>query len=327
MNKFIVITSIFPPTEAVERFAKLKDWKVIVVGDKKTFVDWNYPGVTYLSPEGQQEVAGQFSGLLPWNSYTRKNIGYLYAISQGAQVIYETDDDNIPLDNWVGEPEFSADAELISDAAFVNIYSYFTDNKVWPRGIPLRCVLDAETPKVSPAQNLKVGVWQFLADEDPDVDAIYRLTNNTPIYFNWRAPLVLDQGVCCPFNSQNTYFRKEVFSLLYLPSTVTFRFTDILRGLVAQPVLWAAGYHLGFAGATVLQMRNPHDYLKDFESEIPCYLQAEKVVQIAMEAVSTEKSIPENLLSVYRALSDKGIVSEKELEILSCWLDLVSAQH
>lgn len=323
MDKFIVITSIFLPTEAIERFAKLKDWKVIVVGDKKTAVDWSYPGVTYLSPVGQQEVASKFAGLLPWNSYTRKNIGYLYAILQGARVIYESDDDNIPSDNWVSEPEFSVDAEFLSDASFVNIYSYFTDKKVWPRGIPLRCVLDAETPKAEAAKNLKVGVWQFLADEDPDVDAIYRLTNNTPIYFNWREPLVLDQGTCCPFNSQNTYFRKEVFPLLYLPSTVTFRFTDILRGLVAQPVLWAAGYHLGFAGATVLQKRNPHDYLKDFESEIPCYLQAEKVVQIAKEAVSSEKTISENLLSVYRALSVKGIVSEKELEILSCWLDLV----
>lgn len=324
MNKFIVITSIFLPTEAIEKFAKMKDWKVVVVGDKKTAVDWNYPGVTYLSPEGQQEVASKFAGLLPWNSYTRKNIGYLYAISQGARVIYESDDDNIPLDNWVNEPVFSVDAELLSDASFVNIYSYFTDKRVWPRGIPLRCVLDAETPKAEAARSLKVGVWQFLADEDPDVDAIYRLTNNTPIYFNWREPLVLGQGACCPFNSQNTYFRKEVFPLLYLPSTVTFRFTDILRGLVAQPVLWAAGYHLGFAGATVLQKRNPHDYLKDFESEIPCYLQADRVVQIAKDAVSSESSISENLLSVYRALSVKGIVSEKELDILSCWLDLVA---
>lgn len=324
MDKFIVITSIFQPTEAIEKFAKLKDWKIIVVGDKKTATDWSYPGVTYLSPEGQNEVADQFSRLLPWNSYTRKNIGYLHAILQGARIIYESDDDNIPLDNWVNEPEFSTNAELLSDASFVNIYSYFTDKKVWPRGIPLRCVLDAETPNAALANNLKVGVWQFLADEDPDVDAIYRLTVNEPIYFNWRDSLVLDRDVCCPFNSQNTYFRREVFPLLYLPSTVTFRFTDILRGLVAQPILWAAGYRLGFAGATVLQKRNPHDYLKDFESEIPCYLSADIVVQIAREAVSPEKSIPENLTSVYQALAGKDIVTAKELEILSCWLNLVA---
>jgi hypothetical protein len=64
--------------------------------------------------------------------------------------------------------------------------------------------------------------------------------------------------------------------------------------------------------------------LKDFESEIPCYLSADIVVQIAKSAVSPEKSIPENLTLVYQALADKDIVSEKELEILSCWLDLVA---
>jgi len=324
MDKYIVITSIFPPTEAIEKFSMLKDWKIILVGDKKTAADWNFPRVTYLSPERQQQISKKFSELLPWDSYTRKNIGYLYAITQGARVIYESDDDNIPLDKWVSEPDFSVDAELISDSSFVNIYSYFTDKKVWPRGIPLRCVLDSETSKVRDTKNLNIGVWQHLADEDPDVDAVYRLTVNEPIYFKSRPPLILDRGTCCPFNSQNTYFRHEVFPLLYLPSTVTFRFTDILRGLVAQPVLWAAGYHLGFAEATVLQKRNPHDYLKDFESEIPCYLSADQVVQIAKESVSTHDSIPENMMSVYQSLCDNGIVLEKELLILSCWLDMVS---
>ena len=174
MDKFIVVTSIFSPSEAIEKFARLKDWKLIVVGDKKTAADWSYPGVTYLSPEGQQEAASKFSGLLPWNSYTRKNIGYLHAIAQGARVIYESDDDNIPLDNWVSEPDFCTDAELVSDASFVNIYLYFTDKKVWPRGIPLRCILNPEIPKVTSIEKIKVGIWQFLADEDPDVDAIYR---------------------------------------------------------------------------------------------------------------------------------------------------------
>lgn len=323
MEKFAVVTSIFPPTEAIARFAKQADWKIIVVGDLKTDKEWSYPGVTYLSPESQETVANKFSDLLPWNSYTRKNIGYLYAITQGAEVIYETDDDNIPLDNWVNEPSFLVDAEILSDASFVNIYSYFTDKKVWPRGIPLRYILNGEAPKTTAAKNLEIGVWQFLADEDPDVDAIYRLTSNTPIYFNRREPLALAKDTCCPFNSQNTYFRKEVFPILYLPSTVTFRFTDILRGLIAQPILWAAGYHLGFAEATVIQKRNPHDYLKDFESEIPCYMLAEQVGDIAKGEVSSDRSIQENLASVYQALSERGIVAEKEIEILSCWLDCV----
>ena len=91
-------------------------------------------------------------------------------------------------------------------------------------------------------------------------------------------------------------------------------------GLVAQPILWAAGYHLGFGEATVIQKRNPHNYLNDFESEIPGYLFAEKVVKLAIEAVSAERSISKNLVSVYQALQKEQIVSELELKALELWL-------
>jgi hypothetical protein len=321
-KKYIVITSIFPPTLAIEKFSEFSDWNVIVVGDKKSAPGWNYPNVEYLSVSDQEKMDSHFANSLPWNSYTRKNVGYAHAIAQGAKIIYDTDDDNIPLDNWIREPSFYAEVEAVNKPDFVNIYSLFTDKHVWPRGLPLQYILGNETGVTSVQKPVEVGVWQFLADEDPDVDAIYRLTNNTPIYFNKRAPLVLNEGVCCPFNSQNTYFRNEVFPLLYLPSTVTFRFTDILRGLVAQPILWAAGYRLGFGEATVIQKRNPHDYLKDFESEIPGYLLAEQVVLLARQSVSVDCSVKENLLSVYVALQRKKIVTEREIEVLRLWLKL-----
>jgi hypothetical protein len=323
-KKFIIITSIFSPTEAVEKFSLFPDWNFIVVGDKKTTLNWSYPNVQYISAADQEKMDSPLVKALPWNSYTRKNIGYSLAISQGAHIIYDTDDDNFPLDNWVREPSFETEIEPIIKPSFVNMYSFFTEKHVWPRGLPLQYILDADKTEMGTRKKLKVGVWQFLADEDPDVDAIYRLTNNTPIYFNKRAPLVLNEGVSCPFNSQNTYFRSEVFPLLYLPITVTFRFTDILRGLVAQPILWAAGYCLGFGEATVIQKRNPHNYLNDFESEIPGYLHAEKVVMVARESVSASRTISENLVSVYEALQKCGIVKEQEITTLKLWLETFS---
>jgi hypothetical protein len=47
-----------------------------------------------------------------------------------------------------------------------------------------------------------------------------------------------------------------------MPAYVTFRFTDILRASSLSRFLWQAGYHLGFTSATVIQERNPHDYLR-----------------------------------------------------------------
>jgi len=139
---------------------------------------------------------------------------------------------------------------------------------------------------------------------DPDVDAIYRLTNNTPVYFDKRDKIVLEERTLCPFNSQNTFFRKETFPLLFLPAFVNFRFTDILRGLVAQPLLWSMGFKLGFGQATVIQKRNPHDYLKDFDSEIPCYLHTELITEIASKAISGGNSLSENILNDSFVVSD-----------------------
>lgn len=323
-KKYIIITSIFSPTVAVKKFAQFNDWKIIVIGDKKTAKDWSCPNVEFISASDQEKLNMPLVHALPWNSYTRKNIGYAIAISRGAQIIYETDDDNIPLGDWISEPRFDCEEEVFSNEGFINVYSLFTEKQVWPRGFPLPLVLDSYSGiKTGCKKSTNIGVWQYLADEDPDVDAIYRLTNNSPIYFEKRSPIVLDVDVICPFNSQNTYFRKEVFPLLYLPSTVTFRFTDILRGLVAQPILWAAGYRLGFGGATVIQKRNPHDYLKDFESELPGYMFAEKIASIAKEHSLPDRSIGENILAVYQALLMEAIVEEREIDLLKLWLQMV----
>lgn len=321
-QKFLVITSIFEPTEAVKKFARIKDWQLIVVGDKKSPAKWEYPGVIYLGPEDQQKLGYKVLGHLPWNHYCRKIVGYLYAISQGAEVIADSDDDNEPLASWPSLPEAGARQTQLSGQKFVNIYKHFTKEFIWPRGYPLDRILSNEVPAEAKVA-ADVGIWQFLANEDPDVDAIYRLTKNQLVTFDENPPVVLSKGTVCPFNSQNTIFTKEVFPLLYLPAYVTFRFTDILRGLVAQPLLWQQDKLLGFGPATVVQKRNPHNYLKDFESEIPVYLHSERVVNTTNEALSksSSKTITKQLLEVYEALLGAEIVTEQETQLLSAWIE------
>jgi hypothetical protein len=324
-TKYIVITSIFPPSDAVKKFADVDDWQLIVVGDKKTPVDWDYKNVIYLGPEAQMEQGFELAQLLPWNHYCRKMIGYLYAIRQGAELIADSDDDNLPYENWPSLPDENAEITTLSNAKFVNIYKYFSDEFVWPRGLPLTYILEPEQAQKSKAIQ-KVGVWQFLADGDPDVDAIYRLTNNKAIKFKDYEPIVLDKGVLSPFNSQNTIFKRDLFPLLFLPAFVTFRFTDILRGLVAQPILWQKNYKLGIGPATVFQERNPHNYLRDFESEVPVYLNSEKVCDIASRAVSSSSStnVSELLVAAYAALGGDGIVTGEEVALVNAWVSDVN---
>lgn len=320
MKKSIVITSIFEPTEAIIEFAKLNEYNLIVAGDKKSPKNWAYPNATFLSITDQEEMNSSLVKILPYNHYCRKMMGYLYAMKNGAVVIIDTDDDNIPKRNWAF-PAFTGNFESIpSNLGFINIYNYYTDQKIWPRGLPLNLINRKEKTEVTIKDTYKVGIWQGLADGDPDVDAIYRLTSDAECSFIDRPPLVLQQGTFSPFNTQNTAIIKELFPLMYLPSHVTFRFTDILRGIIAQPIMWSAGYTLGFTNATVIQKRNPHDYFKDFISEIPMYLHIEKVSELVDKVTKSSSTVIDNLYNSYLELEKENIVKSEELKILEAWL-------
>jgi hypothetical protein len=316
-RKFIIITSIFRPTEAVKKFSKFPEWHLVVVGDKKTPKDWHYKNATYLSPEQQQNLGFEIVKYLPWNHYSRKMIGYLYAMREGADIMYDTDDDNIPLSRW-HEPEFTGRHETLSGIPFVNIYAYFTNKKVWPRGLPLQELLSTKKASSRDKKSV-VKIWQFLANNDPDVDAIYRFVDNTPITFRNAPSVVLDKNTVAPINTQNTFFHKEAFPLLFLPAFVTFRFTDILRGFVAQPILWTNNSRAGFGDATVIQKRNTHNHLKDFISEIPMYLHTETLVRIAKHTANPKLTYSDNLLKIYTELQKIGIVTREEIKLLRAW--------
>jgi hypothetical protein len=322
IKKAIVITSIFYPTEAVISFSKMNDYRLIVVGDKKTPADWHCNNVDYVSVYQQESLGFELSKVLPYNHYCRKMLGYLKAIQNGVCYIVDTDDDNIPKENW-GFPEFEQDLDCITEGmGFVNIYQLYTKQKIWPRGFPLRLIsTQFDVEKSMSRKNCRIGVWQGLADEDPDVDAIYRLTDNTPCYFDEREPVTLGKGTVSPFNTQNTIVRKELFTLMYLPTYVTFRFTDILRGLIAQPIMWLYDYQLGFINATVVQKRNPHEYMKDFLSEIPMYELTEKIIDLVTSCISINDNIETNLYNAYVTLLKENIVCNNEMITLNAWLN------
>jgi len=323
MHKAVVITSIYPASPSVRKWTGFTGWKVVVVGDKKTPGDWSCPHVTYLSVADQENAPFQIARILPWNHYARKLMGYLHAIKTGAEIILDTDDDNMPKPDW-SIPDFDGTCLMTPiGMGFINVYRYFTNQHIWPRGFPIHRVCDPATRLVAACLRtapVRVGVWQGLADGDPDVDAVYRMTINTPCFFDAKPPMVLGIGTVSPYNSQNTAFIRPVFPLLYLPASVSFRSTDIIRGLVAQPILWSAGYSLGFTHATVVQNRNDHHYLSDFESEIPCYLYPERILDVVEGAVSSRFSIEDNLINAYESLVRENLIPKCEMDLVSAWV-------
>lgn len=324
MNLHLVMTTINNPTEVVPEFARTGVFdQITVVGDRKTPSGWESPGVNFLPAADHASVSPELASELRWNHYSRKMIGYLHAIKSGATMIYDTDDDNYP------EPWFSApvgpptEVNVVEgDQGFVNVYREFSDEHIWPRGLPLRLITNHSgfSPRRKTLHN-EPAIIQGLANGSPDVDAIYRLVGlSEEVTFQRRLPVLLRPGTVSPLNSQNTWFSRAVFPLLYLPSTVTFRFTDILRGIIAQPICWKFGHKVLFTEANVRQVRNPHDPMKDFVDEIPMFLQVEEVLGLARASAQSAKTVSSALVSTYQSLERAKIVEEGEVALLMTWI-------
>ena len=137
-EKWIVVTSINEPTEQIKFLANIDEFQLLVIGDRKTNMSWHWPNAIYLNIIEQETLGYKSFKTIPFNSYTRKNIGYLYAIQNGAKFIYDTDDDNKPivnLNDYFNFKEYDYGLVFDGDAPRVlNPYAHFGQPLIWPRG-------------------------------------------------------------------------------------------------------------------------------------------------------------------------------------------------
>jgi hypothetical protein len=324
----LVITSISAPNHVLRACAEgcqTHGIDFIVIGDRKSPADFRLDGCDYWSIARQLASGPELARLLPEGHYSRKNLGYLIAMERGAEVIIETDDDNLPLEGFWAKRCRVHEARRISAAGWVNPYSYFTDEKIWPRGFPLDEIKNSP-PLAEAAASALAPIQQGLTDGNPDVDAIYRLTRPLPLTFRKELPLAIAAGAKAPFNSQNTSWFKEAFPLLYLPSTCSFRMTDIWRSFVAMRICAANGWDILFNSATVFQERNPHDLMTDFRDEISGYLGNTDICR-KLDSLTIESGvdrIPAGMVQCYEAFINKGMIDKEELALLNLWLSCYS---
>ena len=320
----VVLTSISAPNAVMRKIAQdclELDYDFYVIGDTKSPTDFELPGCRYFSVSDQLGLPLVFAEACPTRHYARKNIGYLLAIGAGAPLILETDDDNMPSQEFYNPLPVNDHLPQVVDGGWVNVYRYFDDRLIWPRGLPLDAI-HAPLPKREGSQKVRIPIQQGLADENPDVDAIYRLIMPLPFNFRRQDRVALGSGSWCPFNSQNTIFFPEAYPLLYLPAYCSFRMTDIWRSFVAQRIAWQNGWSILFREATVVQDRNDHDLMHDFSDEVSGYNGNRAICArlAALELASGEDAIPDNMRMCYSALVEDGHVGAAELPLLDAWL-------
>ncbi len=323
-TKCVIITTINSPTESVIKHINNKEYDVIIIGDNKTPDDYNNLKCIYLDIKSQKKLFPELSELIPYNHYCRKNLGYLYAIKKGYKIIYETDDDNIPYNNFdIFLHNYSN--QIISEQGntWINIFKYFTNNAyIWPRGFPLS-LLKRDPNYLIKYTDKKPSIINGLVENDPDVDALFRIICNhySSIQWNNNECILIDNNNMCVFNTQNTFWiNPDIFISILIPCTVSFRYCDILRGLITNIILKKTDNYMMYTSPNVIQIRNEHNLINDFKSEYEMYIHNETILNFIENDTINITDIKKLLQIIYNNLLVNGVITQIDIDILNKWI-------
>lgn len=314
-----VVTTIFPPSESIHLLMNQNVCLVVVLDKKSDLLLWmfaqNLKRVFILTVEKQLQMFPKFSQLIPFNHFGRKNIGYLFSILHGANIIWDFDDDNIGMPS-LDLPQFSSMPTMAGIS--VNPYPFFDNqqSRIWPRGLPLEYIKDPSTIFNNVlTKNINVGVVQSLANKQPDVDAIFRFTREVPFNFNLNRTnaFLVPLNKFCPFNAQATLWYSQAFEYMLLPVTVHGRVSDIWRGYIMQKVSQQKKIRTLFVSPQVVQNRNFHRNQDDFIAEYPLYTKSRRLLHFLNNIKYT------STMQLYIDLYERDYIEYADINLLLMW--------
>ena len=354
---FGVTTTIFEPTRACRIFESTSiadaPTKLIVVGDKQTPpAAWKHYArlsrrVVYLSPSDQLELPFRCVKLMAWKHYGRKSLGFLFAMSKGAEWIFDFDDDaelNAGASAFISSIIMGRARSVPVVETSHHLYNPYPDFQphlsgqpttveqfLWPLGFPLASVRDKRThhrPANATIDEKRVQVFQALADNNPDVDAVYRMTQELPVDFHLTGAVrALPTGTFAPLRSQATLFRHSAFWGMLLPMSVSSRVSAVWRSYVLERLLWESNSStVAFASSWVSHHRNPHSYLADHDQEADLRTKTHVLLSLLAGWTSaSQSSLPEAYRSLWSTLAVEGLVNHDEIDLVKAWVhDLAS---
>ncbi|KAJ9565431.1 hypothetical protein OSB04_001397 [Centaurea solstitialis] len=345
-EQWIVVSVSDYPTDSFRKLLRIKGWQVLAVGNSKTPSDWSVKGVIFLSLEEQAKLGFRIVDFLPYDSYVRKNVGYLFAIQHGAKKIFDADDRGEVIDDDLGK---HFDVELVGESArqevilqythenpnrtVVNPYIHFGQRSVWPRGLPLENVGEIEHEEYyTEVFGGKQFIQQGISNGLPDVDSVFYFTrkpNLEPfdIRFDEHAPKVaFPQGMMVPMNSFNTMHHYSAFWGLMLPVSISSMASDVLRGYWAQRILWEIGGYVVVYPPTVHRYDRIEAY--PFAEEKDLHVNVGRLTKFLVSWKSDKHRLFEKILELSYAMAEEGFWTEKDVKFTAAWIqDLIAVGY
>lgn len=345
-------------SEAIRRHVRMYDWCLVIVFerepartyDARWFSGEGNTAVVILTPENAKNTLGdsEFVKAVAWDQIGRKNIGYYYAITHGANIIWDFDDYNM-LKFWIrgaAPPEAPSLEASIPSSETVNVlepedHNWTTwnpypamgapDLESWPRGLPVDEAVNKDSSnarlKETTVSRQSIAVLQSLSDRQPDADELYQTLMPFPFYFN-RKPMktvMVPKHSLTPYNSRATLHFQQSLWALFLPSSVDSNLSDIWRSYIGQRLFWEAGLRVGIIGRPlVVQDRNIHISMNKTTVK-KMYTKIKDLISMLRSWRGTAKTLAERVNELWFSLGENKLASRKDVKLMQLWMESLSS--
>lgn len=334
------------PSNSLQSLVKIKGWQVLAVGNSRTPKDWSLKGAIYLSLDQQADLGFRVVDYLPYDSFVRKSVGYLFAIQHGARRIFDADDRGEVIGGDLGKQfDLDLESEVVkqqrilqysdgnSNRSVVNPYVHFGQRSVWPRGLPLQNVGEVSHEEFySEVSGGKQYIQQGISNGLPDVDSFFYATRKVgseafDIRFDELAPKVATSaGIMVPLNSFNTLFHYDAFWALMLPVSVSTMASDVLRGYWGQRLLWEIGGYVVVYPPTVHRQDKTESF--PFIEERDLHVNVGRLIKFLIDWRSDKQTLFEKVIELSYLLGKEGFWNENDVKFTVSWLeDLVAVGY
>ena len=305
----IVVTTIFEPAwlqgylDNIRQYGREREVTLRIIADKKT-PSTVFDAASAAKRDGflvdcptldEQEAylrsAGVAADFIPWNTDNRRNIGFLRAWENGADVLISIDDDNYCLadsdfvgcHHVVGMPLGQAgEPEYAQGQSWYNICQRLrgqVSDPFYARGFPYAARISNQQaeliklPKDASHRTISVNAGLWL--DDPDVDAMSRLVQAPRVRSAAPGGVALAPETWSPINTQNTALIRDAIPAYYyvrmgfpIQGMKIDRFGDILSGYFLQKCAKHLGHAIRIGDPVAEHRRSPHNLFKDLFHEL-----------------------------------------------------------
>lgn len=356
-RQWVILAPKRPPGQQLLAYAAMPGWVLLVVELEATpdawlddfYAMWNAsqpPALVFLDAASQQRLRFA-SHRQRRSSRARANLGFLYAIACGANIIFEAEEGvsfegQETLQHSFGAGPF-AQAQGDDSSFLVNPYALYGRPGIFPPGFPLTAVRNAtfEFRKVLAPKAAGYGfssrplIESILVDGNRKTAAVLQLTQpaekNPPQFYTKPGAIGIAPGYFAPCTLGFTFYHRDAFWALALAESPNQAVAPVVRSLLAQRLLWEVNGQLLISRATQLlwesQKHDEAEMLQAYQREAAAEALMHRLIQLLHEwkphgsSLATHgSSLANNLLRLAGDIANIGLWSRQDVQHIADWV-------